>query len=58
MSGQLVPGETVRLKSGGPLMTITTVWDEFGVPMAECYWFQGATRHEGRFPIASLEKDS
>jgi uncharacterized protein YodC (DUF2158 family) len=44
-------GAVVRLKSGGPKMTIDTI-DKFG---ATCVWFDGGERKEGLFKLDSLE---
>ncbi|MBB5448422.1 MULTISPECIES: DUF2158 domain-containing protein [unclassified Paraburkholderia] len=34
-------GKTVRLKSGGPLMTVETVTETEAGPMLDCCWFDG-----------------
>jgi uncharacterized protein YodC (DUF2158 family) len=44
-------GDTVRLKSGGPLMTVEIL--EEGT--AHCVWFNGTTAIRGGFPVAALE---
>jgi uncharacterized protein YodC (DUF2158 family) len=45
-------GDTVRLKSGGPLMTV----DDLDVDeQVICTWFEGTTKKNGRFRIATLE---
>ena len=44
-------GAVVRLKSGGPNMTIDTI----GNLVATCVWFDGGERKEGVFKLASLE---
>ena len=52
------PGDTVRLKSGGPKMTVTKV----GVPYMTtamsvwCKWFEGTKLHEGDFVIEAVQK--
>ncbi len=45
-------GDTVRLKSGGPLMTISWI-DEDEV---RCEWFVADELKSGLFQIASLEQ--
>ena len=52
-------GDVVRLKSGGPKMTIDSV-EEYGSGnksniRAICIWFDGGERKEGVFKLASLE---
>lgn len=44
------PGHTVRLRSGGPLMTVLEV-TEAGV---RCAWFLGKDNREGSFPAVAL----
>lgn len=39
----LIPGDRVKLKSGGPLMTVDRVLDKEGYQMAECLWFSTNT---------------
>ena len=47
------PGDTVRLQSGGPLMTVLEV-TESGV---RCAWFLGKDNREGLFPAVALYKE-
>ena len=47
------PGDTVRLKSGGPVMTVQTIQDN-GV--AICIWFEGKKRQSHTFMASTLEK--
>jgi uncharacterized protein YodC (DUF2158 family) len=56
------PGETVRLKSGGPRMTVEQTGDDaFGQDTVWCVWFeQVGNRQEVKratFPPVALEKD-
>lgn len=44
-------GDKVRLKKGGPVMTIQVAPDE----MAYCVWFVGPKTHQGTFSQDSLE---
>ncbi len=57
MPDNLKSGDTVRLKSGGPLMTVTTVGDNMGTPTAWCVWFEGSKRVTGYFPVAGLNAE-
>ncbi len=47
-------GDVVRLKSGGPLMTITQ-WSDSGWII--CKWFADQKPETGSFPRESLEKE-
>ena len=47
-------GDTVRLQSGGPLMTVLEVTKK-GV---RCGWFLGKDNQEGTFPAGALYKES
>ena len=53
-------GDVVKLKSGGPELTVTNVgklWETSDVLHAWCAWFSDdGKNHEGTFPCASLEK--
>ena len=48
-------GDTVKLKSGGPLMTITEMGRRASKPSIGCTWFDGAKKCEGDFPAEALE---
>jgi uncharacterized protein YodC (DUF2158 family) len=50
-------GEVVKLKSGGPKMTVNSVGqDSNGVMTAWCSWFDKQDKEFfGSFPITSLE---
>jgi|HubBroStandDraft_3_1064219.scaffolds.fasta_scaffold2442210_1 uncharacterized protein YodC (DUF2158 family) len=48
-------GDTVKLKSGGPIMTVSRMGREMGHSVVVCVWFEGATKHQGGFPEESLE---
>jgi uncharacterized protein YodC (DUF2158 family) len=51
-------GDVVRLKSGGPAMTITMVGDNYGTPTVWCQWFDHKhTLQNGDFPPDAVEKD-
>jgi len=48
----LAPGDTVQLRSGSPLMTVTGVEGE----NCRCTWFRGKENNSAVFPAAALEK--
>ena len=54
-------GQTVRLKSGGPLMTIIEVRTAMNTKQptwADCQWFDDKNQlKEGQFLLAALEAD-
>lgn len=43
-------GATVRLKSGGPLMTVTAIHNEH----VEVQWFDGVDAHQHIYPVGAL----
>jgi uncharacterized protein YodC (DUF2158 family) len=47
-------GDLVRLKIGGPAMTIEAV--DGKSPVVICTWIAGAVRHRGRFNASILQK--
>lgn len=49
-------GDTVQLKSGGPIMTIETI--NKGEGMAWCVWFDGPDPKQRHFHIGTLESDN
>lgn len=57
MSDQLKPGDVVRLKSGGPSMTVDEIIDEWGLKYLYCSWFDQNRMNRDRFPESSLVKD-
>lgn len=49
-------GDTVKLKSGGPKMTVDTLINSIdGVKRVECKWFLGNIQHTGTFAEEALE---
>ena len=56
MAAQIRPGDLVRLKSGGPLMTVDSLFEDWEAVTAECFWFEGTTIKRNRFKITSLIK--
>jgi uncharacterized protein YodC (DUF2158 family) len=53
MQQEFQPGDVVRLKSGGPKMTVSKVDDDGSL---RCKWFDGSTLCEETFPAAELVK--
>lgn len=43
-------GAVVRLKSGGPPMTVSVLYKESVL----CFWFEGKTRKQDEFPFETL----
>ena len=52
MANQFRVGNIVKLKSGGPAMTITNV---YGDGELGCVWFVGTEQKGGTFPPDALE---
>jgi uncharacterized protein YodC (DUF2158 family) len=51
-------GDTVRLKSGSPLMTVIDVRPDMSEPNVACTWFSDdEAPHKGEFPEAALEME-
>ncbi len=48
-------GDKVRLKSGGPTMTVHIASLYLRESCTVCVWFEGNKRQEGEFDIAALE---
>ena len=53
MPEQFDIGDTVQLRSGGPVMTIEQVIDG---KSARCVWFDGSKKINSVFALATLEK--
>ena len=49
------PGDTVQLKSGGPVMIIARLEPMNGGTLAVCDWFEGTKQERGSFPLSSLK---
>ena len=54
MAAKLKIGDVVRLKSGGPDMTVCEAKPEFHDGQVRCQWFGGRKLEYGYFPIESL----
>ena len=52
MADEIKVGDVVKLKSGGPPMTVEGVGATGGL---NCAWFDGADRKEGYFAAGALE---
>lgn len=51
------PGDIVKLKSGGPRMTVKGYFRLFGQPdTVECQWFVGGKLNYGKFAEDSLDR--
>jgi uncharacterized protein YodC (DUF2158 family) len=50
------PGDVVKLKSGGPAMTVTAIGEHVGETKASCVWFEGTEQHQGTFVLAAIEQ--
>lgn len=54
MADQIVEGDTVRMKSGGPLMTVASISGE----NANCEWFDNKDQAQFKqFRLSSIVKD-
>ena len=49
-------GDVVKLKSGGPKMTVTQTGDLHGEHTVWCVWFVGTKKEEDTFAPEALEK--
>ena len=54
MAQTINAGNVVQLKSGGPLMTVKTVGDNYGILSAWTVWFENTKRMEGVFLVITL----
>lgn len=56
MSAKFAVGEVVRLKSGGPEMTVCNVLEDIDDDRVRCQWFAGNKLQDGWFNPESLVK--
>jgi uncharacterized protein YodC (DUF2158 family) len=54
MTNDLRPGDMVRLKSGGPNMSVARIEYEEHVVNARCSWLDGNKKQTDTFPIVLL----
>lgn len=54
---EIKKGDTVRLKSGGPVMTVEDVYHHSNTPRASCVWFDGNKPIQQAFEVSSLVVD-
>lgn len=54
--GEIKVGDTVKLKSGGPVMTVAEIGRTASGERltAWCDWFEKGKKETGAFPVASL----
>jgi uncharacterized protein YodC (DUF2158 family) len=48
-------GDTVKLKSGGPVMTIESIEKYGGVDKAKCVWFDRKIKKDDVFEFSTLK---
>lgn len=60
---EIKAGDVVRLKTGGPMMTVKLAIPRRAGSVADdrvmdltCQWFDGTVLHEGEFSVESMEK--
>jgi len=53
---EIKAGDVVKLKSGGPAMTVTSVGDHYGELSAYCSWFVDNKPQQNVFPVHTLKK--
>ena len=58
MADELKKGDVVKLKSGGPLMTISNIGEQYGEPKVWCVWFEKTKKFEDTFDPEVLAKTS
>lgn len=56
MTEKFEPGDVVRLKSGGPAMTVSHHGTADNADDVMCEWFVGSARSQKVFTAATLEK--
>ncbi len=52
---QFRPGDVVRLHSGGPTMTVSSIGVDYDPSLVNCEWFAGEQIKHGSFKPPMLE---
>jgi uncharacterized protein YodC (DUF2158 family) len=55
MADEFKAGEVVKLKSGGPKMTVSHIGNEYDPRAVYCVWFEGNKKKTEQFPPDALE---
>lgn len=58
MADEFQVGEVVKLRSGGPAMSVEFLDDSITGQYVNCVWFESGEVKRNRFPTAALEKAS
>ena len=56
MADTIQRGDTVKLKSGGPMMTVERIGSSADPNAILCFWFEGENLHDQWFQPTSLKK--
>jgi uncharacterized protein YodC (DUF2158 family) len=54
--GSFKPGDVVRLRSGGPVMTVESIGSMVSADSVNCVWFEKTKQMSGSFAPATLAK--
>ena len=57
MADEIKPGNVVKVKSGGPNMTVSAISDNLGTETVWCSWFDDKNKNQsGTFPLNTVVK--